>query len=219
MLIAGIVLIILQCLGVASAFIGGRNPFNAHPVELLGYFLVGIIGVILIICHYVRKKKKANANKRTAQKEIAVTADREQELTKVLQDLETEPERYYMNKSLADRYTRMFNEPFDRVINKSEFIINGNKCTMYGFSPLYLNECLKGGYNIGRFGYFIEVQGDKARYFASEWSYNNTFFLCEWEFDGERKTVHLNYGEVVSSIADISNHAENIKKNLKEILT
>lgn len=212
MLIAGIVLIVLQVVGLAGSFIGGHNPFNAPILEVIGYFLAGILGVILIVFHCLRKKKKSAA-KDNAKSELAVTSDRA-ELKKVLQDIENDPDRYFMEKSLADKYTRMFNQPFDSVVVRSDFTINGKKCTMYGFSPLYLHSC-----SVGGFCYFIEVQDYKLRYFASEWSYNNTFYLCEWEFEGERKTAHLNYGEVVSSVGDMMNHSENIKKKLHEILT
>ena len=58
MKIAGIMLIILQVLAVIGSFIGGRNPFRAGFLQLIGFFLLGIIGVILLIVYYVKKNKK-----------------------------------------------------------------------------------------------------------------------------------------------------------------
>ena len=58
MKIAGIILIILQIIAVIGSFIGGRNPFTVGIPELIGFFLIGIIGVILLIVYYVKKNKK-----------------------------------------------------------------------------------------------------------------------------------------------------------------
>ena len=58
MKIAGIILIILQIIAVVGSFIGGRNPFTVGFPGLIGYFIFGIIGVILLIIYYVRKNKK-----------------------------------------------------------------------------------------------------------------------------------------------------------------
>ena len=62
MKIAGIVLIVLQCLGVIGGIIVGRNPFAGGIAEAVGYFLFGIVGVILLVADHMRKKKK-NDNK------------------------------------------------------------------------------------------------------------------------------------------------------------
>lgn len=118
-----------------------------------------------------------------------------------------------MNKILADKYTEMFRQSFGNVIHEENIIINGKNCVIYRFSPVTPEFNMIGG-----FSHFIEVQGDTARYFASERSFNNTFVLCEWVFDGEKKTKHINYGTVVSSVADTLNITSNTLKKLKEIL-
>ena len=64
MKIAGIVLIVLQCVAVISSFISGKNPFNNGFLYLIGYFLCGIVGVILLI---VAHKRKNNANSKKIQ--------------------------------------------------------------------------------------------------------------------------------------------------------
>ena len=58
MKIAGIILIVLQVVAVIGSFIGGRNPFKGGIPELIGFFLLGIIGVILLIAYYIKKNKK-----------------------------------------------------------------------------------------------------------------------------------------------------------------
>lgn len=166
-----------------------------------------------------RVTAKENISQNSTLNSIAVTDNFDKNNEKLFSDLLEDPDRYTMDKDLAEKYTRMFKEPFDQVIAKSEFIVNNKKCAMYGFSPLYLNRCIRSGFDIGRFAYFVVVQGDKPRYFASEYSFNNTFVLCEWEFEGENKTGHINYGDVVSSVSDMLNHSSNIKKKLQEILT
>ena len=58
MKIAGIIFIVLQVIAVIAALMGGRNPFKADFFELIGYFMLGIIGVTLLIIYYVKKNKK-----------------------------------------------------------------------------------------------------------------------------------------------------------------
>lgn len=57
MKIAGIVLIVLQALVVLGSLIGGKNPFAGGIFEIIGYFLVGIIGVILLVIGIKKNKK------------------------------------------------------------------------------------------------------------------------------------------------------------------
>ena len=54
MLITGIILVILQVVVTLGAIMGGSNPFTGGIADLLGYFAIGIIGIILII---VAKRK------------------------------------------------------------------------------------------------------------------------------------------------------------------
>ena len=58
MKVAGIMLIVLQIVAVIGSFIGGRNPFKTGLIELIGFFLMGIIGIILLIAYYIKKNKK-----------------------------------------------------------------------------------------------------------------------------------------------------------------
>lgn len=58
MKIAGIILIVLQIIGVIGAFIGGKNPFSGNFLEIIGYFLTGIIGVILLIADYIKNNRE-----------------------------------------------------------------------------------------------------------------------------------------------------------------
>ena len=57
MKIAGIILIVLQVLAVIGSLIAGRNPFKAGLIELIGYFIFGIIGITLLIIYYIKKNK------------------------------------------------------------------------------------------------------------------------------------------------------------------
>lgn len=60
MKIAGIIFIVLQIIAVIGGIIGaangGRNPFAGGIWELIGYFIFGIIGVILLVLHHNNKK-------------------------------------------------------------------------------------------------------------------------------------------------------------------
>ena len=58
MKIAGIILIILQVIAIIGSFLGGRNPFTSGFLEMIGYLISGIIGVILLIVHHIKKNKK-----------------------------------------------------------------------------------------------------------------------------------------------------------------
>ena len=58
MKVAGIILIVLQVIAFIGSFIGGRNPFTAGIPEMIGFFLIGIIGVILLISYFIKKNKK-----------------------------------------------------------------------------------------------------------------------------------------------------------------
>ena len=58
MKIAGIILIILQVIAVIGSFLGGGNPFKTGFFGLIGYFIFGIIGTILLIVYSVKKNKK-----------------------------------------------------------------------------------------------------------------------------------------------------------------
>lgn len=58
MKVAGIILIVLQLIVTIVSIIAGDNPFNDGICEIIGYFLVGIIGIILLIVDYRRKEKQ-----------------------------------------------------------------------------------------------------------------------------------------------------------------
>lgn len=60
MIITGIILIALQVFVSTSSFLlGGKNPFEHGFAGAIGYFLIGIIGIVLII---VGCRRKNNAN-------------------------------------------------------------------------------------------------------------------------------------------------------------
>ena len=63
MIITGIILIALQILAIASSLIGGNNPFQQGIAGTLGYFLIGFIGVVLIIIGCRRKNNTTLKNK------------------------------------------------------------------------------------------------------------------------------------------------------------
>lgn len=63
MIITGIILIALQILAIASSLIGGNTPFQQGIAGTLGYFLIGFIGVVLIIIGCRRKNNTTLKNK------------------------------------------------------------------------------------------------------------------------------------------------------------
>lgn len=136
----------------------------------------------------------------------------EETLADMITRLEADAE-YKMDDALVSKYTKMFKQPFKKILCEEEIFINNKKCLLYRFSPSVIDTA-----TIGTFLYFIIVPGAATRYFASEYSFNNTYVLCEWQFDGEKEIAHINYGEVVSSINDLFYHVANIKNKLKEIL-
>lgn len=223
MQIAGIILIVLQVVGIIGALIGGRNPFSGGFFETLGYFLIGITGVILLIVARIRKKKQNNDSTQNKHIEIA-PINNDRNISKDLNDLycqvdtlisiDTNDNDYKMKQELSDKYTRMFRQSFDNVINREIFTINNYRCVMYRFSPITSDFD-----KIGGFSHMIIVLQSTPRYFTSEHSFDNKFVLCEWIFTGEIESVHINYGNIVSSIADTLNITANIQKKLKEILT
>lgn len=60
MFVTGIILVIIQVIGIISSFIGGKNPFQGGVTHFLGYFLFGIIGIVLIVVSKKREKNKTN---------------------------------------------------------------------------------------------------------------------------------------------------------------
>lgn len=70
MIVAGTILVILQVIAVISSFIAGRNPFSGGLWFSIGYFLFGIIGIILIIIGTDKKKEKFDKQQNNAKKDI-----------------------------------------------------------------------------------------------------------------------------------------------------
>lgn len=58
MKIAGIVLIILQFISLIPSLAAGDNIFSHGFANLLGRFLIGIVGVILLVIACKREKKE-----------------------------------------------------------------------------------------------------------------------------------------------------------------
>ena len=56
MKIAGIILIVLQVVVTLTSLVAGGNPFAGGLFGTIGYFLCGIIGVILLIVYHKRNK-------------------------------------------------------------------------------------------------------------------------------------------------------------------
>ena len=48
-IVAGAVLLILQVMSMAGTMMEGTNPFEEGFAYLIGYFAIGIIGVILLV--------------------------------------------------------------------------------------------------------------------------------------------------------------------------
>lgn len=86
MIATGVVFVVLQILAVGSSFLSGKNPFERGVADGLGYFLIGIIGVILIIVGYRRKSAK---NDSTITKNIQETTDNNEKF---------DDEIYYLNQ-------------------------------------------------------------------------------------------------------------------------
>lgn len=75
MIITGIILIALQILAIASSLIGGNNPFQQGIAGTLGYFLIGIIGIVLIIIGCRRKNNTTLKNKNDSFAESEIKED------------------------------------------------------------------------------------------------------------------------------------------------
>lgn len=118
---------------------------------------------------------------------------------------------YILDKNIMAKYTKMFRQPFNQVVSTEKFIIHDYECILYRFSPRYV-------LGIGDFCFMIEVKGNTTRYFASEYSFNRTYVLCEWVFKNEKEVAHINYGDVVSRIEDLLIHTEIVKERLEKIL-
>ena len=69
MKIAGIILLVIQAIGLIGSILNGQftDMFTAFNVfsfaELLGFCLPGIIGAVLLIIGIIKSKKKADKNK------------------------------------------------------------------------------------------------------------------------------------------------------------
>lgn len=63
MRIAGIILIVLQCLSFISAIMMGDNIFAYGLANLVGRCIFGIIGAILLMIAHKREKRKADGEK------------------------------------------------------------------------------------------------------------------------------------------------------------
>ena len=71
---AGAILIVLQILSmIGNAYAGAPSPFNGDVFYMLGYFLIGIIGVITLVCGLiVFFGKKLEEEKETPNHDITV---------------------------------------------------------------------------------------------------------------------------------------------------
>lgn len=58
MKIAGIVLLILQVISLIPALLTGDNVFGNGVANLLGRFIFGIVGAVLLIIAYKRNKEE-----------------------------------------------------------------------------------------------------------------------------------------------------------------
>ena len=59
MIIAGIVLLIMQGISIVGTLLAGDSLFgDGNPFWLLGRYIFGIVGVILLVVNHVRKNKK-----------------------------------------------------------------------------------------------------------------------------------------------------------------
>lgn len=117
---------------------------------------------------------------------------------------------YHINEAKEKRFTKMFRQPFSNVIHEESTTVYGYDAVLYTFNP---NDLM-----IGSFIYMIEVFTDKPRYFASEYSYDNKYVLCEWTFEEDKKQSHLNYGPIVDSPKDIINHHSRLLSKVASIL-
>lgn len=115
------------------------------------------------------------------------------------------------NMRFKENFSRMFRQSFGNVIDDENIKINGQNAIIYTFNPATCR-------SMGDFAYMVELSGAKPRYFASEYSYGKTFVLCEWEFDGEKETRHINYGPIVNSITEKNKHQRVLLNKIEEIL-
>ena len=219
--IAGIILIVIQCLATTGSLIGGNNPFRGGFLYSLGFFALGIIGIILLIIYLYRNdntnSKNINNETQNNTETNLINVENEIQSTEEQYESKNDFNNYLIDKKVSEKYKRMFKRPFDEIQSIEIFMINNYKCYLYKFKTL-AKHLATPKLAIGGFCYFIKVKTNKKRYFASEYSFDNTYVLCEWVFEGEKELKHINYGAVVSSNKDMFNHLENIKQKLKEIL-
>lgn len=62
MIIAGFVLILLQIVATVASYAAGYNPLGGILPNVIGYLMIGIVGLILLIVGYRRKRKRNKNN-------------------------------------------------------------------------------------------------------------------------------------------------------------
>ena len=165
MKIAGIILIVLQALGIISSFISGQNPFAHGSAFMLGYFLCGFIGIGLLIGAASKKKKQKRSQaaaeaESVKQKQAPDVKSDHASISKSVdewQDEEQKTSGYHMDEALKAKFTRMFRQPFSQVVNEEEFTVKQKKCVVYYFRISYATSA------VGAFLQMIEVKGNSPR--------------------------------------------------------
>lgn len=69
MIIAGIILICLQVIVIIVSYSVGLNPLGGILPNVIGYLMIGIVGLILLIVGYRRKRKRNKNNNEKNDKE------------------------------------------------------------------------------------------------------------------------------------------------------
>lgn len=58
MKIAGIILLVVQVLSIIGTAMAGDNIFDYPFPNLIGRFIFGIVGIVLLVIYYKRKREK-----------------------------------------------------------------------------------------------------------------------------------------------------------------
>lgn len=110
------------------------------------------------------------------------------------------------------RFRSMFKSSFGKVIYIEDKVLNDCQASIYTFDVPCAQSYITG------FMYMIEVMSIKPRYFASEYSSNSTYFLCEWEFDKCTCSKHINHGCIVENIGELLCHRKRFISRVEAIL-
>lgn len=137
MIFAGIILVVLQVIAVIGSLIAGGNPFAGGLFGTIGYFLFGIIGVILIIVGISRKNKNSaneqEINNTNTQDEInkAATEDKTSSANKAEQPTPFKNTSNYPKKSI---YGKREFELWLIDMGYKEYTDDGKPSTVYHYS-------------------------------------------------------------------------------------